>query len=133
MKTCRNGTPSVAWESIDWKLTDAEIARRHGVSPQRVGVKRKKMGFPASNYRYHRLVPVYEAVSTHPLTLPQRLAEQTGIPVTQIYYVRGVLSIRGNLNRDRYPWRQMNWELPNVDLARIWKAPPSKVCKVRCL
>ena len=53
-RRCRG--PRDKWNSIDWKLSDSQIARNLGVTRERVRQVRKQQGLPPSTGRHRRAI-----------------------------------------------------------------------------
>lgn len=74
-----------------------------------------------------RLRPLIQAAARnewHGLTVMEIQAKY-GTSTRTIAKVRRLTGAKSSL-RDKYPFDIMNWELPSVDLERIWKLPRNR-------
>jgi hypothetical protein len=122
------------WEKADWAQRDADIARALGVSRERVRQVRAARGIGPSTHRAtvqrfmrwakgHRVklhgIPVAEALRSFGDELSPQVA-------------RRVLRLAGVRPHDPGSrWREVDWRLPNRDLARLWNTSAKYVANIR--
>ncbi|HWE93349.1 MAG TPA: hypothetical protein VG269_05185 [Tepidisphaeraceae bacterium] len=122
------------WKRVNWQQRDAEIARDLGVSRERVRQVRADRGIgpsahralvlkfgkwaAANRERLHGL-PVTVVLKTHGTDLSQQVA-------------RRILRAQSILPHDPAArWRDVDWRLPNRDIARIWGTSAKYVANIR--
>lgn len=123
-----------AWTKVDWTLRDAEIARQLGVTRECVRLVRKARGIgPSAAQAATRELERF--VVTHRDRLHGLLVEEvihhcgTSLPY---HVVRRILRENDVRPRQpRSPSRDMDWRLPNRDLAEIWGSSPRYVANLR--
>jgi hypothetical protein len=125
---------SGAWDDIDWKQRDAEIARVLDISRERVRQVRAARGIGPSAHRatvqkFNRWVgancerlhgmPVFEVLSQFGGDLSQQVA-------------RRLLRTAGVRPHDPASrWQGIDWHLPNRDLARVWTTSAKYIANIR--
>lgn len=114
------------WLEVDWAANDAQIARQIGVTREAVRQARIRRGAPDSPVKHWRQVSINRAAEIDHDAPPQtvkELAESWGIAVTNVYTTARRLGVeykRSPGNLWKYPWEEMNWDLPSRDLALLW-------------
>ena len=123
------------WRSWDWSKQHVELARETGLSRERIRQIRQLLGAPKSPHhgsysasrRQNTLALQWAADNLDRLKglSGEEVRRKYGFPrhlhVYEFLRAKGVLR-NGNLIR-KYRWGQMNFELPNGVLQRIWKLP----------
>lgn len=122
------------WEKVDWCKRDAEIARELNISRERVRQVRTARGIGPSAHRalVHRFskwvaanreklhgLPVYEVLKMFDCNLSQQVARRL---------------LRAHNVKPHDPasrWRNVDWRLPNRDLARIWSTSAKYIANIR--
>lgn len=114
------------WSNVDWSLRNAEIARRMGVSDERVRVVRETTGAgppaPTDAERFRAFVaankPALRGLTAHEAMAAAevRLNPTTASEILRAAGVRparkpGVGSVLANVG---------DWRLPSPDIARLW-------------
>jgi hypothetical protein len=122
------------WQEVDWCLRDADIARQLGISRERVRQVRASRGIGPSAHRAtvqkfskwvvanrERLhgLPVYEALKMFGCTLSQQVARR----LLRMHDVRP--------HDPASRWRNIDWRLPNRDLAGIWQTSAKYIANIR--
>ncbi len=121
----------------DWSLNNADLARRYGISRERVRQIRNKLEIPYPKIRGSKEREVIEKVER----LKEKDSEITVDAVSSLLsnpvsqpYLRLVLSkhkinyIHGNR---KYPWEKINWNLPNITISDVWNIPYEDVVAQR--
>lgn len=122
------------WEKVDWSQRDADIARKLGVSRERVRQVRAARGVGPSAHRAD--------VQRFARWSRSRREKLHGVPVADALRLFGgglshqvarrVLRAAGVRPHDPGSrWRDVDWRLPNRDLARIWTTSPKYVANIR--
>ncbi len=118
------------WGRVDWTQSDARIAKRLGVTKNFVNSKRKDLGLPCATYEKRATREQFRRF----LKGRPKQAKETNIDelirlskldltTSSAYRIARSLKFRGTRkNKSRYSdfWKQLNWHLPDSDLAEIW-------------
>jgi hypothetical protein len=122
------------WNGVDWSRRDADIARELGVTRECVRLVRKSRGIGPSAAQA-AIRNVEQFISTNRDRLHGLLVEDvirhigTDLPY---HVVRRVLRDQGvRPHEPRSPLREINWKLPNRDLAQIWGTSARYVANLR--
>lgn len=130
----------VDWEKIDWVQHDSKIAFEQGVTRQHISHQRKALGIPTATklieqQQVDKLKQLAESQGGSLEHIPVEIVMKAmNIPtvykVTEIAKKAGVKLKRGRA--DRPPYHLVNWELPNIDIERIWKMSRNSPANYRC-
>ncbi|HEX4793421.1 MAG TPA: hypothetical protein VH370_06495 [Humisphaera sp.] len=130
----RGRVTAAQWDKVDWELRDADIARDLNVSRERVRQVRalRNAGPSAHRAQVDELLRWARQRRTklHGLPIAQTLSEFGGELSQQV--ARRVLRSAGV--KPHHPgsrWRQVDWRLPNRDLADLWETSPKYVANIR--
>ena len=122
------------WAKVDWKLRDAEIARNLGVTRECVRLVRRSKGVGPSAAQ-SAIREIEHFVASHRDRLHGLLVEDvihhsgTDLPY---HVVRRVLRDGGvKAHEPHSPLREVNWKLPNRDLAAIWGTSARYIANLR--
>ncbi len=112
------------WDAQDWTRRDVDIARDLGVTRERVRQVRAKRGLTPKRQYIDRYAEFLKAVNGAK-SLSFREAKQMGVKISAFTFPRyctraGIERHRNDDPRIKYPWNQMNWDLPNILLREIW-------------
>jgi hypothetical protein len=127
----------VKWQSVNWSLRDAELARQLNLSRERVRQMRNSLsaGLPAPRAMIRRFedFAVAQRAQLSGLTLEETI-RSFGEPIG-LNAARRILSKRGvhlaRAKRPTSPVRKLDWRLPNRELAAIWRMSAMKVAAAR--
>lgn len=127
----------VQWESVDWLLRDAELARRLDLSRERVRQMRNALcvGLPAPRALIQRFEEFATAqrAQLDGLTLEETIrsfGEPIGLNAARrIIRKREIHLTRPQ--RTKSEVRKLDWRLPNRELAAIWRISAMKVAAAR--
>lgn len=130
--------PRISWLVVDWSKTDSELAREHGLSRERFRQVRKKLGKPDADYKHScgSLAKAVAAVAAHPdpyRISPKWLAKSAGVSPIVIVAALKKLGIRraADAYSSKLPHLVVNWDLPNIVLAKVWGLHWVGVSRVR--
>lgn len=124
---------TVDWSTVNWSLTDSEIARRVGRTRERVRQVRQEMGLPPSRGSFGPQLPLskwFHARSGQAVDMTARdLAEMFDTRRSNIYQMAGKYNVAlkpiGSFYRDN-----VNWKLPGRVIGEIWgMANPASIKK----
>lgn len=122
------------WTQVDWSLRDSEIARQSGVSRERARQVRRSIGaglcgaraaaeqfaaFVSANFQPLQGQTVAHAVRRSSLDLPWSVARRI-LRAARVKPFRAVKK-----------WTDLDWRLPNRDLASIVRLDPRRVATIR--
>lgn len=135
--------PAVNWHTIDWSKTDSVIAREIDYTRERVRQVRRGLGKPrAETFHQHgRTIEMRDWLKRNPVlarSLPaEELIRHSGVDISPLQ-VRKLLSesgIKPCVHDARATWRplvlQIDWQLPNCDLAEIHGTDPVRIAMLR--
>jgi hypothetical protein len=130
----RGRVSTTQWDSVEWGLRDAVIARELGVSRERVRQVRAVRGMGPSEHRasvqrFEQFVAA-EAQRLHGLPIAQIIREYGSDLSPQI--ARRIARAAGVRPHDpESRWRNVDWRLTNRDLAVVWGTSPKYIANVR--
>jgi hypothetical protein len=110
---------------VDWRKPNNLLAHELGVTGEAVRQMRAKRNAPAPVFTHlqkalmHQCWAIWEKRKVI-AGLPRQLAEKHLGFLLKGRLLRFAKMHAGVIAYARYPWELMNWELPTVDLARIW-------------
>jgi hypothetical protein len=122
------------WAGVNWNLRDAEIARQLGVTRECVRLVRRAKGIGPSAAmtaidELHRFVNKHRD-QLHGLLVEDAMHHSgTDLPYHVVRRVLRDASVRPH--EPHSPLRQIDWRLPNRDLAAIWVASPRYIANLR--
>lgn len=115
------------WETLDWTKQDIVLAAELGMSRERVRQKRRQLGHDNSEkYKRMRAAKSYQIEdwvqkNRHregTVTLDDVCEEIAGCSRAQVAGCLAQFNFKaGKINRW---WQVVNWDLPTIELARIW-------------
>jgi hypothetical protein len=130
----RRTVSSEQWSSIDWNLRDADIARELGVTRECVRLVRRAKGVGPSAAQAS-IRKLGDFIGSNRDRLHGLLVEDvirhcgTDLPY---HVVRRVLRDQGVKPHEVHsPLRDINWRLPNRELAVIWGTSPRYIANLR--
>lgn len=117
----------VPWCEVNWELRNKEIAGMYGISAERVRQVRAKLKKPKSPHTgmatgtVRAIAFISSSADVHHAT-DGRLAQYAGLSKLSIQCARKHLKIEKTpgLSQWKANWCEVNWDLPNRDLASIW-------------
>lgn len=122
------------WAKVDWKLRDAEIARDLGVTRECVRLVRRSKGVgPSAAQSAIREIEHFVATNRERLhgLLVEDVIRHSGSDLPY-HVVRRVLRDGGVKPHEPHsPLREVNWKLPNRDLAVIWGTSARYIANLR--
>lgn len=130
----RGRVSTTQWDSVEWGLRDAVIARELGVSRERVRQVRASRGMGPSEHRasvqrFEQFVGVHRE-RLHGLPIAQIVSEYGSEISPQIARrIARAAGIRAHDPESR--WRSVDWRLTNRDLAIVWGTSPKYIANVR--
>ena len=122
------------WSKVDWNKRDAQIARELGVTRECVRLVRRSRGMgPSAAQAATRELEHFIALKRDKLhgLLVDEVMHQCG---TELPYhvVRRLLREHGvRPHETQSPLRDIDWRLPNRDLASIWGTSPRYIANLR--
>jgi hypothetical protein len=130
----RGRVSTTQWDSVEWGLRDAVIARDLGVSRERVRQVRALRGMGPSEHR--------ASVLRFEQFVASRTEQLHGLPIAQIIreygaelspqIARRIARAAGVRPHDpESRWRNVDWRLTNRDLAVAWGTSPKYIANVR--
>ncbi|HEY2589122.1 MAG TPA: hypothetical protein VGI81_25490 [Tepidisphaeraceae bacterium] len=129
----RTVTPQ-QWSKVDWSRRDADIARTLGVTRECVRLVRKSKGVgPSSAQRAIRDFEHYVAAQRERLhgLLVEDVIRHSGTDLPY-HVVRRVLRDQEvQAHEPHSPLREINWKLPNRDLAAVWGTSARYIANLR--
>ena len=133
----QNGYTISETRGWEWHLNNADLARKYGISRERVRQIRKNLGVPKPAIRGEKERTVVDGVE-------KLKNKQSDISVENIkQFLKGKVSepyLRLILNKHKidfihgnrkYPWEKINWNLPNITISDIWGIPYSDIVEYR--
>jgi hypothetical protein len=130
----RGRVSTTQWDSVEWGLRDAVIARELGVSRERVRQVRASRGMGPSEHRasvqrFEQFVAVHRE-RLHGLPIAQIVSEYGSEISPQI--ARRIARSAGIRPHDpESRWRSVDWRLTNRDLAVVWGTSAKYIANVR--
>ena len=122
------------WSKVDWTRRDADIARALGVTRECVRLVRKSKGVgPSAAQTAIREFEHFVRMNRERLhgLLVEDVIHHSGTDLPY-HVVRRVLRDQDVRPHESHsPLRQINWKLPNRDLARLWGTSPRYVANLR--
>jgi hypothetical protein len=122
------------WAKVNWKLRDAEIARNLGVTRECVRLVRRSKGVgPSAAQSAIREIEHFVATNRERLhgLLVEDVIHHSGTDLPY-HVVRRVLRDGGVKPHEPHsPLREVNWKLPNRDLAVIWATSARYIANLR--
>lgn len=114
----------------DWIKRDAELAREHGITRERVRQIRESEDQPHSSVL--RIKKVEDKIRPMAGTTIPKTAKMFREEIDPDWLVSakdfskiigrlGIVCHKKPGSSVKYPWDHMNWSLPNQDLSEIWK------------
>jgi hypothetical protein len=122
------------WENVDWKLRDAEIARELGVTRECVRLVRRARGIgPSAAQAATRQLSRFiggNREKLHGLLVEEVIHHSsTDLPY---HVVRRILREHDvKPHEATSPLRDIDWRLPNRDLATLWNTSPRYIANLR--
>ena len=130
----RRGVDPREWDHVDWSLRDAEIARRIGVSRECVRlIRRARAAGPSAPQAAAAQLSHFIAAHRDKLhgLLVEEVVHHSGTDLPY-HVVRRLLREHGvQPHEPRSKLRDVDWRLPNRDLALIWGASARYLANVR--
>lgn len=122
------------WSKVDWQQRDAEIARTLGVTRECVRLVRRSKGVgPSAAQSAIREIEHFVAVNRARLhgLLVEDVIRHSGTDLPY-HVVRRVLRDNGvRAHEPHSPLRDINWKLPNRDLALVWGTSARYIANLR--
>jgi hypothetical protein len=122
------------WAKVDWRQRDAEIARALGVTRECVRLVRRSKGVgPSAAQSAIREMEHFVATNRDRLhgLLVEDVIHHSGTDLPY-HVVRRVLRDGGiKAHEPHSPLREVNWKLPNRDLAVIWGTSARYIANLR--
>jgi hypothetical protein len=122
------------WDSVDWKQRDAEIARDLGVTRECVRLVRRARGIgpSAAQTATRQLSRFIESKreKLHGLLVEEVIHHcGTDLPYHVVRRILREHDVRPH--EAASPLRDIDWRLPNRDLAEVWKTSPRYIANLR--
>ncbi|HXE52462.1 MAG TPA: hypothetical protein VN541_05570 [Tepidisphaeraceae bacterium] len=122
------------WSRVDWSRRDADIARELGVTRECVRLVRRARGMgPSAAQTVTRHLEHFVQINRDRLhgLLVEEVIAHCGTPLAY-HVVRRVLRENDvRPHEPQSPLRNVDWRLPNRDLAQIWGASPRYIANLR--
>lgn len=130
----RRSVSKEQWAAVDWTKRDADIARELGVTRECVRLVRRARGMgPSAAQATTRELEHFIQVNRERLhgLLVEDVISQSGTTLAY-HVVRRILRENDvEPHEPQSPLRNIDWRLPNRDLARIWGASPRYIANLR--
>ncbi|HEY8751150.1 MAG TPA: hypothetical protein VIM11_24415 [Tepidisphaeraceae bacterium] len=130
----RRAVSRESWEKIDWGKRDAQIARELGVTRECVRLVRKARGMgpsaaQAATRNLERFIAAH-CDKLHGLLVEEVIHHSgTGLPYHVVRRLMRDKSIRPH--EAQSPLRDIDWRLPNRDLAILWSTSSRYIANLR--
>jgi hypothetical protein len=122
------------WGKVDWKLRDAEIARELGVTRECVRLVRRARGIgPSAAQTATRQLSRFISSNREKLhgLLVEEVIHHSGTDLPY-HVVRRILREQDvKPHEATSPLRDIDWRLPNRDLAGVWSTSPRYIANLR--
>jgi len=117
----------------DWGLQDAELARVHGLSRERIRQLRKQFNKPDSPQKSkHRASAIYQRLKevTNWMRFDYEIAEEVGCSIPLVLRFRNKNNIQRR-PRGRTDWKALDWSKPSAQIAKETGRSIVVVCVMR--
>jgi len=131
---CRRTVSPQQWARVDWSLRDADIARNLEVTRECVRLVRKSRGEgPSAAQTAIRGLEQFVTSNRDRLhgLLVEDVARHSGSDLPYHVVRRVLRDNRVKPHEPHSPFRDVNWRLPNCDLAMIWGTSARYIANLR--
>ena len=124
--------------ALDWTLPDAELARRVGLSRQRVGALRRDFAAgrpsPVRGRHWVSLARDAQLAALKGDILRYRLSVRETAAALGVWE-RSMSAVAARCGvefaRGQIPMAEINWDLPSHEIERIWRLPHNRAATIR--
>jgi len=133
--TTRGRKCTINWDSIDWSQRNCVLARQLGITSERIRQVRIARNLPPIRPRSPNRLLFREFITLNHERVrnvsPQQIVAESGIDIGLVAAKEVLRQCGIGRRRCGIPWRAVNWELSDGDLAALWSTDSIRVARMR--